>query len=195
MPDHTDKCTDKMLQALFYRRSCPPTEQLGLYQLNMVAPSQRLVIAKHLRECPHCQRELAELAATPDQPSLLSKLRQAAGAIQAISPVPSQAHLSPVRGLAPSTQQYHAPGVDVLLSQQPGRTRGRRTIMGRLLFQEGETGAKQQAEVWLLSDADAWAAPVEARGVFRFDEVEPGAYQTGFEWQDRIILLDGPDVQ
>lgn len=195
MADHIDRRTTKMLQALLYRRSCPPPEQLGLYQLNLMAPAQRLVVARHVRECPHCQRELVELVSAPDEPSLLERLRSAAGAIQAILPTPAQPHLSPVRGLAPTTQQYHAPGVDVLLSQQTGRTPGRRTIMGRLLPQEEEAGAGQGTEVWLLSDVDAWAAPVEARGVFRFDEVEPGAYRTGLEWQSRIILLDGPQVQ
>ncbi len=46
----------------FYRVLCPASHVLGDYQLGMLSADQHNEIQSHLSKCPHCQRELAELA-------------------------------------------------------------------------------------------------------------------------------------
>ena len=52
----------KRLTTRLYRLTCPPPIELGEYHLRMLPASQMLVVAKHLRECPHCTQEIAHLA-------------------------------------------------------------------------------------------------------------------------------------
>ena len=44
-----------------YRLTCPTPMELGDYHLGLLPAPQVLVVAQHLRECPLCRREVAEL--------------------------------------------------------------------------------------------------------------------------------------
>jgi anti-sigma factor RsiW len=50
-----------MLTARLYRASCPTPDQLIAYQRGELRDSEKLVVAQHVRQCPHCARELAAL--------------------------------------------------------------------------------------------------------------------------------------
>lgn len=57
---------EKRLTAALYRVTCPDTAELGDYRLGItsgqqVAGSREAYIKEHLRECPYCSRELAQL--------------------------------------------------------------------------------------------------------------------------------------
>ena len=45
----------------FYRVDCPTSLELGEYHLHMLTPAQMLVISQHVRDCPHCTREIEQL--------------------------------------------------------------------------------------------------------------------------------------
>ncbi len=213
-----------LLRTALYRRACPAPEQLGLYQLNLLLAAERLVMARHMRECPHCAQELEELARMGDQPSLLEKLRGAVGTIEAVLlPLP-RPQTVPLRGAAPALQRFRVAldsgeGVDVHIGVQPGHDRGTRTVMGRLAPHvealrtplldtalTAQTALSTTAlgttapplalgqEVWLLRGQEAWAATVEADGTFVFEQVEPGEYAVGLEWQGRTVLARGVKV-
>jgi anti-sigma factor RsiW len=49
------------LRKQLYRVTCPTPMELGDYHLGLLPPPQVLVIAQHVRECPFCRREVAEL--------------------------------------------------------------------------------------------------------------------------------------
>ncbi len=52
---------ESRLSAALYRVTCPDSAELGEYRLG-ITPNVRLAfIDRHLRECPHCNRELAQL--------------------------------------------------------------------------------------------------------------------------------------
>lgn len=51
----------RRLTTRLYRLTCPPTIELGEYHLRMLPASRMLVVAQHLRECPHCAREADQL--------------------------------------------------------------------------------------------------------------------------------------
>ncbi len=69
------------LTARLYRLTCPSPIELGDYQMGLLPSSQRMAIAQHLRECPHCMRELAQLRsylselAPPPRTSILEGVR------------------------------------------------------------------------------------------------------------------------
>src|SRR6185503_18641157 len=49
------------LKSRLYRVSCPSSLELGEYHLRLLPAPQMLLVAQHVRECPHCERELAQL--------------------------------------------------------------------------------------------------------------------------------------
>lgn len=49
------------LTARLFRLTCPSPTELGEYHLGLLASAQAAAVAHHLRECPHCARELAQL--------------------------------------------------------------------------------------------------------------------------------------
>lgn len=51
----------KRLRKQLYRVTCPTPVELGDYHLGLLPAPQVLVVAQHLRECPLCRREVAEL--------------------------------------------------------------------------------------------------------------------------------------
>lgn len=53
-----------------YRINCPSTLELGEYHLGLLDASKKLIVAQHLRECRHCQDEIAQLEKYLDEPTL-----------------------------------------------------------------------------------------------------------------------------
>jgi hypothetical protein len=51
----------ELLTSRLFRISCPSATELGEYHLHMLLPDQMLVVSQHLRDCPHCMREIDEL--------------------------------------------------------------------------------------------------------------------------------------
>src|SRR4026209_2290663 len=49
------------LKKQLYRVTCPTSMELGDYHLKLLPAPQALIIAQHVRECPLCRREVAEL--------------------------------------------------------------------------------------------------------------------------------------
>lgn len=180
-----------LLRETLYRRSCPAPEQLALYQLNLLSPRERLVMSRHIRECPHCRQEIDELACEEDKPSLLERLRQAIGIVEAVLEPVSYVHARQVRGLEdePALQRFRAQEIQVNISVQEGYNRGWRTVMGQLLRQDEILPIPADLTVWLMQDKEAWAAPIEGDGTFLFEEIEPGKYSVGFEWQEQLVLI------
>src|SRR6476619_5406343 len=49
------------LRKQLYRINCPTPMEIGDYHLGLLPAPQALVVAQHVRECPFCRREVAEL--------------------------------------------------------------------------------------------------------------------------------------
>jgi hypothetical protein len=49
------------LTARLFRLTCPSPTELGEYHLGLLASARVAAVAHHLRECPHCARELVQL--------------------------------------------------------------------------------------------------------------------------------------
>ncbi|MBN1874094.1 MAG: zf-HC2 domain-containing protein [Anaerolineae bacterium] len=182
-----------LLETLLYRQACPAVEMLALYQLNLTTPVERLVIAAHVRDCPHCQRELDELAQNDDTSSLFDRLRQGVGVLIAAPVSTFRQPATSLRGETPPLLRFRAGDLEIHLSQQPGHSLGQRTLLGRLTSLATVTPPEPGTEIWLWRSDFASATVIEADGIFTFENVEPGQYSLGLEWQGTAVSV--PEVE
>jgi hypothetical protein len=196
------KQIDDLLSAIFFRLSCPEPETLGDYYLGRLMPGQRLVVARHLRECPHCTRELA-LYAAPErgQESTLyasesvlgGLLSTVKGGLQGLvgrvlwaDPVPAALPVPALRGAAGGLLVYQAADVRVVLEVGPATGGYRRK---RLLGQVEPRGAAIGAELWdgaeLLDNI-----AVSRDSYFAFDRLKRGRYILCLRGNEREIWLE-----
>jgi len=171
---------DDLLSAVFYRRSCPAPETLGDYHLGRLAPGDRLAVALHLRECPHCTAELARYAASSDETDgvlsgLVGEVRSALARLVSrvawATPSADLALAPALRG-APSPQQtYQADGVRVILEVQPALSGYRRK---RLLGKVEPSAAGIGADLWYGAEM-LDSRTVGQDGYFTFDRLRPGS--------------------
>lgn len=186
---------EALLKTHLYRRSCPAPEQLSLYQFGLLSPDEKLIIARHVRQCPHCQRELTELARFEESPSLLERLRQAKNLIEAqFIPSPRWQAVG-LRGRGHPPQRFRAEELDIHLSQQPGYRHGRWMLLGRLEPRMQPPPAVGGTTIWLIRDEETWEAVVAADGTFAFEELMSGRYDMALEWKDQTVIVRGVQVQ
>jgi len=189
----------KRLTARLYRLTCPPSIELGEYHLRMLPAPQILDVAQHLRECPHCARELAQLegflsALVPaPEDSLLGKAKVLIARLvggQAEPGKQGEIGFAPVvaalRGEIKGLITFAAEGIVIVLDIQPA-TEGRRTILGQVAAdnQDDWTGAL----VELRKDSQLRiSSTVDDLGAFRCEGVMPGPQEL------RIIPKSGAVV-
>jgi len=169
---------DDLLSAVFYRRSCPQPETLGDYHLGHLASGDRLVVALHLRECPHCTAELA-LYAGETSDSLADLLDVARNALANLvsrvawaAPSAGQVLTPALRGAPYVPLRYQSAGVQIVLEVQPAISGYRRKrLLGKVEPFSGAIGADLWNETELLD-----SLAVGRDGYFAFDRLKPGKY-------------------
>lgn len=186
------------LTARLYRHSCPTSEQLIAYREDELRGSEKLVVAQHLRQCPHCARELAALARV-ERKNLGEWLR---GMVKTLDAAPVTPQLQPagVRGdieaasLAP--QVYRAGEIEIIVSPQPAHAPHRWDLSGLVhvagRVPEGIGGAR--VELYRGEGLIA-IATVSPRGHFAFPDVEPAGYDLSLVWGEREVRLKGVRVE
>lgn len=173
------------LRARLHRLTCPLPMELGEYHLRLLAPAQATAVAQHLRECPHCTREFAQLKgylsepAPAVEPGLLERVRvlvaRLVGGEREDRP-PGELAFAPafvaIRGATQGPITLEADGLFIVLDIQPA-TEGRVNILGQVAADDQDhwTGALvelRQADVLQMT------ATVDDLGAFRCEEVLPG---------------------
>jgi hypothetical protein len=167
----------KRLRTQLYRSNCPSSIELGDYHLGLLPASQVLVIAQHLRACPHCRREVAELedflAETDVQTDNLfypAKVLFAQLVNGGATPT-----FGALRGGSKGPIIFETEGVVITLDVQPG-PRGQVSILGQVAAddQDSWTGAKVGIR---QDDSSQLTASVDDLGAFRFEAVPPTSIQ------------------
>lgn len=187
------------LTASLYRRSCPDTEQLIAYRYNELAGNEHLVVVQHLRQCPHCARELAALTHA-ERRAPGEWLRTAIKVIQAVL-VPPQIQAAGVRNIPRMNQArpqvYRAAGIEIIVNPRPARTHPHQYDLVGLIHSAGQIPATiGTAEVELYHGAGLIAiSQVSGRGQFTFAAVEPATYDLSLVWDQQEIQLPGMRVQ
>lgn len=183
------------LASNLYRRTCPESDQLIAYHQGELEGNEKLVIAQHLRQCPHCARELAGLA-HEERVSLRQRLRAAIEVLEATLMMPPT-QVAVVREAPEVTraeqQVYRAGEIEIALSQQavwaqPGRwdLSGQVRVGGRV----PETIGGARVELYRGAGLIAIAA-VDPRGHFAFAGAESADYDFSLLWEGRDIQMKG----
>lgn len=168
-----------LLKAKLYRFSCPTSEQLIAYRQGELQGGEKLLAAQHLRQCPHCARELAALARSERRAGLI----RAAIKVWKAAPAALRAQAAGVRSVpetAPPPPQIHRMGeVEVIISQVPSRTFSHRWDISGLVHIAGrvpETISGARVELYRGEGLIA-ITTVGPHGHFTFKGMEAGDYE------------------
>jgi hypothetical protein len=165
------------LTARLYRITCPSPLELGEYYLHVLPARQVLLIAQHLHECPHCQRELAQLKTylgdlSPSSgQSPIQNMRTMIARLVSGSEVSAAAMALRGEGKGPITLE--AEGIVITLDVQPAAN-GQLSILGQVAADDQDqwTGATVNLQ---QAGAPPLTASVDDLGAFRFEAIHPGA--------------------
>ncbi|HSF79848.1 MAG TPA: hypothetical protein VLA49_01360 [Anaerolineales bacterium] len=169
---------ESKLQTSLYRAFCPDSTELGEYFLKTLSRDRTNLIREHLKDCPHCIRELKQLgefleAVRGDiETSLTERLRVfIAQLVRPDTLVPAFAAL---RGEGGEALTYAAAGFNVVLEIQTDVDRpDRKMILGLLAGEApGNFTARLEQESRPIAEAQ-----VDEFGNFILTQVQPGNYQ------------------
>ncbi len=195
-----------LLKARLFRSQCPAPITLGEYQLDKLPQAERLAIASHIHDCPHCRAEirqlesyLRDLALTSEAPEaspvdhlrvLVARLVGGGEAGPARPPViaPSWAE---VRGSEIGPRMYLADDVQVTVEVQEDSHRpAARMLLGLMI---GVSPLEMEAQLW-QEDRLIKSVAVESAGNFVLTGVEPGRYELHLRGGDLMIKIQEFDV-
>ncbi len=191
--------TEDQLKKVLYRAFCPDSTELGEFFLGIIPREREAIIQSHLKECPHCTRELAQLKTFLQENSQEAELSLVERARQRVRIL--VAHLMDARsspGLSPATQgvrgqeekvfSYDAEGYQVILDIQADNERpDRKAINGLVIGLETRQEEYRQLEARLMQEGELVStAAVDEFGNFRLDSLVPGQYN---------LVLFGPGIE
>jgi len=182
------------LRARYYRSTCPSSMELGDYHLDLLPKPQELVIAQHVRECPRCRREIAELEEflAPDgPPDVLQTAKVLFAQLIGGGAEFGSAAFGALRGESKGPLTFEADGIVITLDVNPGPT-GQMSILGQVAAdnQDQWTGASvelQQADILPLTTS------LDDLGAFRFEEVRPRATRFIITSIDNVVI-ETPEI-
>ena len=198
---HIDRCpackrrvaelreTSLALLTVMYRATCPSGKALVEHHQGLLSAAETLRVAAHVRSCPHCSRELAEIPKEQDSlvTMVLTTIQKAARVIEASLTIHPQSRLADVRGADRIEQRsYHADDLDVVIDFQLVEGGQEGAIVGAVVQAEAVTGGR----AWLFQDGEKpTSTPVDELGSFVFEGVVPGKHDVALEMGDQALLL------
>lgn len=189
-----------LLKARLYRFSCVSPESLLAYYLDELTGSAKLTVAQHVRQCPHCARELAAMAAAQrTRPRFVNDPPPIFRAIQALLTPPPLRAIA-VRDAAPEHKLpplvYQAADLEIIVSRRVQTTPTPHTDVTGLIHCGGQVPSgleTARVELYRNDGLLAWE-PVSARGQFAFAALERGVYEIRMLWQEQEICLPEMEV-
>jgi anti-sigma factor RsiW len=143
----------RLVDAL-YRVTCPDPQELGEFQLGRLSRTQRAAIRRHVAECPHCAREVAQLEGYLGSlsgelgPGPLERLRVLVAQLisgPALAPM-GQPALAGVRGGARGPAIYQAEEIQIALETEEDEARpGSWVLLGLVT---GAPTERMLVQVW-----------------------------------------------
>jgi hypothetical protein len=179
------------LRKQLYRVTCPTPVELGDYHLGLLTAPQVLVIAQHVRECPLCSREVADLENFLDdlapEVSLLGAARVLIARLINGNTGESAPTVAALRGEAKGPITLEADGIVIVLDIQP-TNEGRVNILGQVAAdnQDQWTGAlvelRQENEL-------QFSIPVDDLGAFQAEGIKPGSKELRIIFKDSSLTV------
>ena len=182
------------MRARLYRSACPTSIELGDFHLGLLTDPEKMVIAQHVRQCPHCRHEIAELEvflAEPDvQPDLLDTAKVLFARL--VGGSGSTPAFGALRGESKGPIMFEADGVVITLDVQPG-SNSHVSILGQLAADDQDqwTGAKVELQ---QAGAPQQTASVDDLGAFRFEPVQTGSIKFSITSLGGVVI-QSPDIE
>jgi hypothetical protein len=173
------------LRARLHRLTCPLPMELGESHLRLLAPAQATAVDQHLRECPHCAQEVAQLRGYLNEPTpavepgllervkvLVARLVGEKGEGRPSSELAFAPAFVALRGTSQGPITLEADGLFIVLDVQPA-TEGRVNILGQIAADDQDrwTGAAVELR---QSGTLQMTVTVDDLGAFRCEAVLPG---------------------
>jgi hypothetical protein len=184
----------KRLKSRVFRANCPSPMELGEYHFRLLPAAQMLLIGQHLRSCPHCAREFAELQTfvSEDMPQpgfagsirvLIAQLVKGGEMNQKADQPSFPPALEGVRGNGEKPFIYQAENIQIILEVQEDMEQpDLKMILGLVtgLTSSGFTlQASQEGQTLATS-------PIDEIGNFTIHQLTPGIYD---------LTLRGPEIE
>jgi hypothetical protein len=177
-----------------YRIDCPSPMELGDYHLGFVTDSRKLVLAQHVRECPLCTQELANLKEFMLEPTVQPSLVRSVQVMVArllggkeAGQEKEEFTLSPafsgLRGEGEEPFIYQADHIQIVIDVQDDAEQiGLKTLLGLV------TGLESRDSTIQISQEDRVVATtsVDEIGNFIISQLAPGHYK---------LILSGPNIE
>lgn len=190
--------TQSRLKEQLYRVDCPTPMELGDYHLRLLAAPQMLLVGQHVRGCPLCRREVAELGDFLKDPVAEPGLLGTAKVLLArLTGGPTAPAERAQNGLAPATLAlrgkvkgpltFGADGIVIVLDIEPG-SEGRAKILGQVAAADQDQWTEAVAE---LSQGNKlqFSTTVDDLGAFRFEGVLPGTQTLRIVSRDSALIV------
>lgn len=186
------------LTSRMYRFNCPDPEALGEFHMGMLANSQVRSVERHLEDCPHCARELAELAeflheeAEPVVSPLEGLRVLVARLVSGFSGGPGlPAPAFALRGEGETTRVYDAGEAQLVLDvQEDNNYPGNKVLVGLIT---GMDAAGFQVEVRRGKEQVALAT-IDELGNFLIENLTPGGYSLTVQAQEVAIYIPAMQI-
>lgn len=192
------------LTAGLYRAACPSPLELGEYHLGALPRQQAAAVSRHLAECPHCSREVAQLKGylgelAPELESsaverikvLVAQLMSAAGEGGRLAGATLAPAYVGVRGEEAGPRLYQAGEAQIAINVQlDSKQPDRKTILG--LITGIETTALQ-VDLFRAGDPVAHVA-VDELGNFVVAGLAPATYELTISGSEAEIHIQELDV-
>ncbi|MEZ4730478.1 MAG: hypothetical protein R3E79_25410 [Caldilineaceae bacterium] len=171
-----------------YRLHCPSPESLVAYQQRILPGSERLVLYRHLEQCPRCREDLTMLETVDSDATSINR--------NFLRPIIEAIYQSPLTfGLQGSWLHYRTPEVFINISSRQNRTKARswtmrtqiRTHEGRILAQAVEFAILERID-HPTADVYQLDTPTDD-GSFVFREVEAGNYSLTIVMLENEIVI------
>jgi hypothetical protein len=174
------------LTTRLYRATCPSPMELGEFHMRMLPAPQRLVIAQHIRECPHCERELSQLEEFMKEPKPQAGVLETVKVLMARLISGGALMGTALRGEAKTSPVFETDGMVITLNLQSD-PKGEVSILGQMAADDQDrwTGADVELKQPYLA---ALHATVDDLGAFTFDSVDPGSIQMTITSLDGIVI-------
>jgi hypothetical protein len=182
----------KGLRKQFYRSTCPTPMELGDYHLGLLPAPQALVVAQHVRECPLCTREVADLedfledlARMEDNLLAQAKVlvaRLVGGEKSTLTP-----NFAALRGEAKGPITLEADGVVIVLDIQSTKE-GKVNILGQVAADDQEQWTDALVELRQGGELQ-FSSTVDDLGAFHAEGIIPGSKELRIIPKDRSLIV------
>jgi hypothetical protein len=180
------------LTSRLYRINCPSSLELGEYQLRMLPASQMLVIGQHVRECPHCAREIAQLEEfflsdlAPTENNLFGQAKVLIARLVGGSAGESTPAFAALRGEAKGPITLETDGIVIVLDVQP-TNEGKVNILGQVAADDQDQWTEALVELRQGGELE-FSTTVDDLGAFHSEGIMPGSKEL------RIIAKDSSRI-